>query len=136
LDNILTSQRSPSIKFGLGFYETIKGESSSQDFERNLRDNNEKSKILDKDIRNQLDQQPKKVNLKRKSFAPNYRSINHFSPMDNDVECFIFHKFGHFAANFRSRYTRISLCTQVYLRDIVFLGTYSVTKLLIAIGGI
>ena len=30
LDNILSSQRSPSIKLGLGFHETVKGESSSQ----------------------------------------------------------------------------------------------------------
>ena len=29
LDNILSSQRSPSVKFGLGFHETVKGESSS-----------------------------------------------------------------------------------------------------------
>ena len=30
LDNILSSQRSPAIKLGLGFHETVKGESSSQ----------------------------------------------------------------------------------------------------------
>ena len=29
LDSILSSQRSPSIKYGLGFDETVKGESSS-----------------------------------------------------------------------------------------------------------
>ena len=30
LDNYLSSKRSPSVKFGLGFHETVKGESSSQ----------------------------------------------------------------------------------------------------------
>ena len=35
LDNILSSQRSPTIKSGLGFHKTVKGESSSQTEERN-----------------------------------------------------------------------------------------------------
>ena len=35
LDNILSSQRSPSAKFGLGFHETVKGESSLKTSEDN-----------------------------------------------------------------------------------------------------
>ena len=35
LDYILSSQRSLAIKFGLGFHETIKGQSSSQTEARN-----------------------------------------------------------------------------------------------------
>ena len=43
LDNILSSKRSPSIKFGLGFHETVKGESSSQD---NSKDINAKPEVF------------------------------------------------------------------------------------------
>lgn len=72
MDNILSSQGYPTIKFGLGFHETIKGESSSQDFVRNLKENNLKYEILDQGIRSKQDQQPMKVNFQRKSFAPKY----------------------------------------------------------------
>jgi len=32
LDNLVKSERPPSIKYGLGFHEIIKGESSSQEY--------------------------------------------------------------------------------------------------------
>ena len=57
LDNILSSQRSPTIKTGLGFHETIEGESSSKDEARN---SNEKYEMLNKEIRGQPHQQPSK----------------------------------------------------------------------------
>jgi len=47
LDDILSSQRSPTIKTCLGFYETIKGESSSQGKERN---SNAKSEMINEEI--------------------------------------------------------------------------------------
>lgn len=71
LDNILSSQRSPSIKSGLGFHETIKGDSRSQDSVRNLKANNPKPEVLNKDIRRQPNQQSRKMNLQRKSSTPN-----------------------------------------------------------------
>ena len=42
LDNILSRKMPPSIKSGLGFHETIKGESSSYICARILKDNNPK----------------------------------------------------------------------------------------------
>jgi len=57
LNNILSSQRSPAIKSGLHFHETIKTESSSQTEARN---SNEKSKMLNKEIRGQPHQHPRK----------------------------------------------------------------------------
>eukprot|EP00253_Pinus_taeda_P011651 PITA_11651 len=42
LDDILGSQRSPSIKIGLGFYESVEGESSSQGEARNSNEKSEK----------------------------------------------------------------------------------------------
>jgi len=57
LDNILNNQRSPIIKIGLGFCESIEGESSSQDKARN---SNAKSEILNKEMRGQPHQQPRK----------------------------------------------------------------------------
>ena len=41
LDNILSNQRSPAIKLGLGFHETVKGEYSSQGSAKNLEGVNE-----------------------------------------------------------------------------------------------
>ena len=74
LDNILSSQRSP-IKFGLGFHETVKGESSSQESAKDSKDINAKPEVL-KETKVQL----KIMNFQRKSFAPNYRSNNRFYP--------------------------------------------------------
>ena len=112
-DNILSSQRSPSIKFGLGFHETIKGECSSKASVRNLKGNNAKPEVLHKEIRSQPNQQTRKVNLQRESSAPNYRSVNQFSPLISNVECFICHNYGHVAANCRSKLfqARIHLTT-------------------------
>ena len=68
MDDILSSQRSPTIKTSLGFYESIEGESSSQGEARN---SNEKSKMINKEMRGQPHQQPRKEIPQRKSFAPN-----------------------------------------------------------------
>ena len=57
LDDILSSQRSPVIKTGLGFHESIEGESSSQSKTRN---SNAKSEMLNKEMRGQSHQQPRK----------------------------------------------------------------------------
>ena len=57
LDDILSIQRSPSIKYGLGFHESVKGESRSQTEERN---STAKSKMLNKEIRGQPHQKPRK----------------------------------------------------------------------------
>ena len=62
LDYILSSQRSPAIKTGLGFHEYVEGESSSQGEARN---SNEKSEMLNKE-------QPRKEIPQGRSFAPNY----------------------------------------------------------------
>jgi len=71
LDDILNSQRSPAIKIGLGFHESIEGESSSQGEARNSK---EKSKMINKEMRDQPHQQSRKEILQRKSFTPNYGS--------------------------------------------------------------
>jgi len=71
LDNILSNQRSPATKFGLGFHEIVKGKSRSQVEARN---SNEKYEILKKEIRSQSHQQPRKENIQMKSFTPNYIS--------------------------------------------------------------
>ena len=57
LDDILSSQRSPAIKTGLGFHESVEGESSSQGEARN---SNSKPEMLNKEIRGQPHQQPRK----------------------------------------------------------------------------
>ena len=75
LDDILSNQRSPSIKSGLGFHETVKGESSSQTKAGN---SNAKSEMLKKELRGQPHQQPRKENLQRKSFTCNYGSDGYF----------------------------------------------------------
>jgi len=81
LDNILGSQRSPTIKIGLGFHESVEGESSSQD---EARTSNAKSEMLNKEMRGQPHQQPRKESLQRKSFTPNYGSDSRlFPPMNN-----------------------------------------------------
>ena len=84
LDNILSNQRSPSIKLGLGFHETVKGESSSQGSAKDSKDVNAKPKVL-----KETKGQPTVMNSQRKSF--------------NNVECFRCHNYGHVAANCRSR---------------------------------
>jgi len=63
LDDILSSQRSPAIKSGLGFHESIEGESSSQGEARNSK---EKSKMINKERRGQPHQQSRKEILQRK----------------------------------------------------------------------
>ena len=90
LDDILCSQRSPRIKTGLGFHESVEGESSSQIKTRN---SNAQSEILHKEMRGQSHQQPRKEILQRKSFTP---------PMNN-VECYVCHNLGHVEARCRSR---------------------------------
>ena len=84
LDNILSSQRSPSIKLGLGFHETVKGESSSQRSAKSLEDVNAKPEVL-----KETKDQPTMMKSKIKSV--------------NNVECFKCHNYGHVAANCRSR---------------------------------
>ena len=84
LDNILSIQRSPSIKFSLGFHETIKGESSSQESAKVSKDINAKPEVL-----KETKAQPTIMNYQRNSFK--------------NVECFKCHKYGHVAANCRSR---------------------------------
>ena len=90
LDDILSSQRSPAIKTGLGFHESVEGESSSQSKTRN---SNAKSEMLNKEMRGQPHQQPRKEILQGKSFTP---------PM-NKVECYLCHNLGHVAARCRRR---------------------------------
>ena len=93
LDDILGSQRAPTNKTGLGFYESIEGESNLQGEARN---SNEKSEMLNKE-------QPRKENPQRKSFAPNYGSDRRLFPPLNNVECYVCHNLGHVAARCRSR---------------------------------
>ena len=57
LDNIHSSQRSPTIKIGLGFHEFVEAESGSQDEAMN---SNEKYKIINKEMRGQPHQQQRK----------------------------------------------------------------------------
>ena len=59
-DDILSSQRSPTIKIGLGFHESIEGESSSQS---KTRDSTAKSEMLNKEMKGQSHHQPRKENL-------------------------------------------------------------------------
>ena len=73
LDEIIKVQHSPLIKTSLDFHETVEGESSSQDKARN---SNEKSKMINKEIRGQPHQQHRKETLQRKSFTPDYGSDN------------------------------------------------------------
>ena len=63
MDDILSSQRSPAIKIGLGFHEIVKGESSSQTEEKN---SSAKYEMLNKEIRGQPHQQPRKESIQRK----------------------------------------------------------------------
>ena len=77
LDDILNSQRSPAIKTGLGFHESIEVESSSQGEARNCK---EKSKMINKEMRDQPHQQSSKEILQRKSFTPNYGSNSRPKP--------------------------------------------------------
>jgi len=85
LDDILGSQRSPSIKTGLGFHESVEGESSSQGEARNSK---EKSKMINKELRSH----------------PHQQSRNDiFTPPLNNVECYVCHNLGHVAARCRSR---------------------------------
>jgi len=71
LDDILSSQRSPVIKTGLGFYESVESESSSQGEARNSK---EESKNINKEMRGQPHQQSRKEILQIKSFTLNYGS--------------------------------------------------------------
>jgi len=50
LDDILSSQRSPVIKIGLGFHGSVEGEYSSKS---KTRDSNAKSEMLNKEMRGQ-----------------------------------------------------------------------------------
>ena len=91
LDDILSSQRSPAIKSSLGFHESVEGESSSQAKARN---SNVKPEMLNKEMRGQLHQQPRKENLQRKSFSPSYGSDSRLFPQMNNVECYVCNNFG------------------------------------------
>jgi len=90
LDDILNSQRSPAIKTGLGFHESVEGESSSQGEARNSK---EKSKVINEEMKDPSHHQPRKEIPQRKSFTP---------PMKN-VECYVCHNLGHVAARCRRR---------------------------------
>lgn len=142
LDNILSSQRSPTIKYGLGFHETIEGESNSQAEVMNLKSNNAKSEMLNKEIRSYPVQQPKKVKLQRKSFTSNYTNVNRFALLMNNVECSICHNYGHVSTNCiprlfqaNSHLTERSLASG-YFKGYFFLAIYLVRKPLIAMEGI
>ena len=122
--NILSSQRTPSVKFGLGFHETVKGESSSQESAKDSKDINAKPKVL-----KETKGQPTIMNSQKKSFPP----------LINNVECFKCHNYGHVAANCRSRLFQ-SQTKRFYierysgsLRDIIFHAASLVIKKLIAI---
>ena len=78
LDNILSNQRSPSIKFGFGFHESAKYS----------KDINAKPEVL-----KEAKGQPTIMKSQKKSFPP----------LINNVECFKCHNYGHVAANCRSR---------------------------------
>jgi len=95
LDDILSSQRSPTIKIGLGFHESVEGESSSQGEARNSK---EKSKMINKERRGQPHQQSRKEILQRKSFTPSYGSNSRPFTQMNNIECYEFHNLGHVAA--------------------------------------
>ena len=86
VDDILNSQRSPAIKTGLGFHESVEGESSSQGEARNSK---EKSKVM----KDPSHHQPRKEIPQRKSFTPTM----------NNVECYICHNLGHVVARCRRR---------------------------------
>ncbi len=57
LYDILNSQRSPAIKTGLGFHESIEGESSSQS---KTRDSTAKYEMINKEMKGQSHHQPRK----------------------------------------------------------------------------
>ena len=97
LDDILSSQRSPTIRTGLGFCETVEGESSSQGEGRN---SNAKSKMINKEISCQPQQQPRREILQTRSFAPNYGSDRRLFHLMSNVEC---HNIGHVVARSRRR---------------------------------
>jgi len=59
--------------------------------------------MLNKEIRGQPHRQLRKESLQRKSFTPNYGSVNRLFPLMNNVECSICHNFRHVAARCRSR---------------------------------
>jgi hypothetical protein len=89
LDDILSSQRSPAIKTGLGFHVSVEGESSSQGEARNSK---EKSKVIKEEKKDPSHHQPRKEIPQRKSFTPM-----------NNVECYVCHNLGHVAARCRRR---------------------------------
>jgi len=100
LDDIISSQRSPTIKTGLGFHESVEGESSSQS---KTRDSNVKSEILNKEMRGQSHQEPRKEIIQIKSLIPNYGNNSRSIPQMNNVECYVCHNLGHVAARCRRR---------------------------------
>lgn len=101
MDDILNSQRSPAIKTGLGFHESIEDESSSQGEARNSK---EKSKMINKEMRDQPHQQSRKEILQRKYFTPNYGSNTRLFTQMNNIECYYeCHNLGHVAARCRRR---------------------------------
>ena len=59
--------------------------------------------MLNKEIRGQPHQQPRKEILQRKSFTPNYGSDSRLFSQMNNVECYVCHNLGHVAARCRSR---------------------------------
>jgi len=100
LDNILSSQRSPTIKTGFGFHESVEGESSSQGEARNSK---EKSKMINKEMRGQSHQQSRKEILQRKSLPPNYGSNSRPFTQMNNIECYECQNLGHVTARCRRR---------------------------------
>ena len=117
MDDILNSQRYPAIKIGLGFHESIEGESSSQGKARNSK---EKSKMINKEMRDKPHQQPRKEILQRKYFTP---------PMNN-VECYVVARLEE--VGFKTIMQK-DYHIQGTLMDIALLAICLVTELLIAI---
>ena len=88
MDDILSSQRYPAIKIGLGLHEFVEGDSSSQS---KIRNSNAKSEMLNKEMRGQSLQQPRKEILQRKYFTPNYGSDSWLFPPMINVESYVCH---------------------------------------------
>ena len=66
--------------------------------------------MINKEIRGEPHKRPRKENIQRKTFTPSYGSVNRFFPLINNVECSIFHNFGHVATRRRSKMFQANNC--------------------------